>query len=61
MRFHEAMKEPDRLKFRADMQKELEDHVLHKNWKVIPIHSLTPNKQPLPMVWSMERKRNPLG
>ena len=61
MRLHEAMKEPDRLQFLAAMQKEIEDHVLHKHWKLIPLHSLHPNKRPLPMVCSMKRKRNPLG
>ena len=43
------------------MQKELECHVLRKHWKLIPLRYLPPNKQPLPMVWSMKRKRNPLG
>ena len=60
MRLHEPMKEPDRLQLLAAMQKELEDHVLRKHWKVIPLHFLPPNKQPLPMVWSMKRKHNPL-
>ena len=43
------------------MKKELEDHVLRKHWEVVPLRSLPPNKRPLPMVWSMERKHNPLG
>ena len=51
MRLHEAMKEPDQLQFLAAMQKDLEDQVLLKHWKVIPLHSLPPNKLPLTMVW----------
>ena len=43
------------------MQKELEDHVLRKHWKAIPLNFLPPNKRPLPMVWSMKRKHNRLG
>ena len=50
MRLHEAMKKPYRLQFLPVMQKELEDHVLSKHWKVIPLRSLSPNKRPLPMV-----------
>ena len=50
MRLHEAMKETDRLQFLAAMKKELEDHVLHKNWKLIPLHYLPTNKRSLPMV-----------
>ena len=61
MRLHEAMKEPDQLQFLEAMQKDLEDHILHKHWKLIPLRSLPPIKQPLTMVWSMKRKRNPLG
>ena len=29
--------------------------------KLIPLRSLPPNKRPLPMVWSMKCKHNPLG
>ena len=43
------------------MQKDLEDHVICKHWKLILLRSLPHNKRPLPMVWSMKRKRNPLG
>ena len=61
MRLYESMKEPDQLQFLAAVQKELEDHVLCKHWKVIPLNSLPPNKRPLPMVCSIKRKRNPFG
>ena len=60
MRLHVAMKQPDQLQLIADIQKDLEYHSLCKHWKVIPLLSLTPNKQPLPMVWSKKRKQNPL-
>ena len=58
---HEATKQPDRLQSVTSMQKELEDNVLCKHWKLIPLWSLPTNKRPLPMVCSMKRKRNPLG
>ena len=37
MRFNEAMKQHDQLKLLVDMQKELEDQVLCKYWKVITL------------------------
>ena len=46
--------------FLSAMQKDIEDHVLRKHWKVITLHSLPPKKWPLSMVWSMKRKSNPL-
>ena len=60
MRLHVAMKQPDRLQLIADIQKDLEYHFLCKHWKVIPLWSPPPNKQPLLMVWSKKRKQNPL-
>lgn len=61
MHLEEAMKQPDRDKFIEAMRKELEDHINRKHWKVVPLKSVPKGKIPLPMVWSMKRKRDPLG
>ena len=61
MYLHEALQQPDRDKFIEAIEKELDDHILRKHWKVIPLCNVPKGKNPLPMVWSMKRKRNPLG
>ena len=43
------------------MRKELNDHITRGHWKVIPMKCVPKHKRPLPMVWSMKRKRNPVG
>lgn len=43
------------------MHKELRDHIDRKHWKIVPLKSVPKDKVPLPMVWSMKRKRDPLG
>jgi hypothetical protein len=59
MTLDEALKEPDRDQFVEAMRKELQDHV--ERWKVIPRKAVPNHKIPIPMVWSMKRKRNPVG
>ncbi|MEM7283838.1 MAG: reverse transcriptase domain-containing protein, partial [Pseudomonadota bacterium] len=61
MNLDEAMKQPDRDKFIEAMYKELNDHIQRKHWKVIPMKSVPRGRVPIPMVWSMKRKRNPVG
>jgi hypothetical protein len=61
MTLQEALKEPDRDEFIKAMTKELTDHVDRKHWKVVPRKSIPAHKLPIPMVWSMKRKRNPVG
>jgi hypothetical protein len=61
MTLDEALKEPDREPFIEAMRKELEDHVGRKHWKVVPWKTVPSHKIPIPMVWSMKRKRNPIG
>ena len=56
-----ALQQHDRKDFIKAMYKELQDHVDRKHWKVVPAKSVPPNKVPIPMVWSMKRKRNPIG
>lgn len=61
MTMAEAMNQPDREEFVKAMHKELNDHVQRKHWKVVPRKSMPLYKKALPMVWSMKRKRDPLG
>ena len=61
MHMSEALQQPDREEFIAAMKKELSDHIKRRHWKVVPLKSIQKGKRPLPMVWSMKRKRNPLG
>ena len=61
MTFDEAMASPDRIQFIAAMQKELLDHIGRGHWKIVPLSSIPPGKRPIPMVWSMKCKRDPLG
>lgn len=61
MTLDEALKQPDRDEFIKAMKKELMDHIERKHWKVVPIKNIPAPKKPIPMVWSMKRKRDPLG
>lgn len=61
MTLEEALKQPDRDEFVKAMHKELMDHIVRKHWKVVPVKSVPKPKRPIPMVWSMKRKRDPLG
>ena len=61
MYLEEAMRAPDRERFIEAMYKELLDHVNRKHWLVVPLKSVPAHKIPIPMVWSMKRKRNPIG
>ena len=61
MTYDEAMTSPDRLHFIAAMDKELRDHIDRGHWKVVPLSAVPPDKRPIPMVWSMKCKRDPLG
>jgi hypothetical protein len=57
----EAMNQPDKEQFLLAMKKELEDRIARKHWKVVPVSTVPTHKRCLPMVWSMKRKRNPVG
>jgi len=61
MTLDEALRQPDREEFIKAMHKELSDHIGRKHWKVVPIRSIPHGRTPIPMVWSMKRKRNPIG
>jgi hypothetical protein len=61
MYLEEAMKQQDREHFIKAMYKELEDHIRRKYWVIVPLKLVPSHKTPLPMVWSMKRKCNPIG
>ena len=61
MTLREALQQRDRHEFIKAMEKELRDHINRKHWKVVPLKSIPVVKHAIPMVWSMKRKRNPIG
>ena len=61
MYLHEALRQPDKHKFLEAIKKELNDHINRKHWKVMKLKRVPKNRTIHPMVWSMKRKRNPLG
>jgi hypothetical protein len=61
MTLDEALCASDRDQFVEAMKKERNDHTDRKHWKVIPASSVPKHKVPLPMVWAMKRKHNPVG
>ena len=56
-----AMQQPDRDKFIAAMTRELGQHTELKHWKVIHKSQVPKNAKPIPMVWTLRRKRDPAG
>ena len=61
MTLDEALRQPDRDEFIKAMHKEIDDHVRRKHWKVVHKSVVPKGRIPIPMVWSMKRKRNPIG
>jgi hypothetical protein len=61
MAIQEALVQPDREHFIKAMSKELQDHGNRRHWKIVPLKTVPTHKVPIPMVWSMKRKRNPVG
>ena len=61
MTLDEAMRAPDREEFIKAMHKELNDHIERKHWKIVPSKTIPHHKRAIPMVWSMRRKRDPVG
>ena len=61
MHLHEALQQEDREQFIKAMTEELKSHINRKHWKIVPLKSVPEGKRCLPMVWSMKRKKNPLG
>ena len=64
MTLKEALQEPDADKFIEAMEKEVEDHVKRGHWKLVTTAEMFAagyKTKPIMLVWSMKRKRNPLG
>jgi hypothetical protein len=59
MYHHQAMKQPDREKFKEAMQKECEAHYNEGNYKLIKRDKLPERATLLSSVWQMKRKRKP--
>ena len=57
MYHHEAMKAPHRDQFKRAMDKELEDHIAHRHWELVPRSEVPKGMRVLNMVWAMRRKR----
>ena len=56
-----AMQQPDRDKFISAMARELGQHTELKHWNVIHKSQDPKNAKPIPMVWTLRRKRDPAG
>ena len=56
-----SLQQLDRHEFIKFMEKELRYHIDQKHWIVIPPRSIPSGKHYIPMLWSMKRKRDPLG
>ena len=56
-----AMQQPDRDRFIAAMARELGQHTELKHWRVIHKSQVPKNAKPIPMVWTLRRKRDPAG
>ena len=61
MTLDEALHQPDPDEFIKVMHKEIDDHIHCKHWKVVPKSVVPKGCIPIPMVWSMKRKCNPIG
>jgi hypothetical protein len=59
MYHHQAMKQPDREKFKEAMQKECEAHYKEGNYKLIKRDKLSEGATLLSSVWQIKRKRKP--
>ena len=60
----EALNEPDAHKFLEAMVKEVDDHVECKHWRLVTDEEMRRSgckDRPIVAVWSMRRKRSPLG
>ena len=56
MYHHQAMKQPDREKFKEAMQKECEAHYKEGNYKLIKRNELPEGATLLSSVWQMKKK-----
>ena len=64
MTLKQALQEPDADCFLKAMSKEVKDHEDRDHWFVVTVHQMIRSgykTKPIMAVWSMKRKRNPLG
>ena len=64
MTLKQALQEPDADQFLLAMEKEVNDHVTRKHWKLVTNDDMRKagyKGKPIMAVWPMKRKRNPLG
>ena len=59
MYYHQAMREPDKEKFKEAISKECEDHFRMSNYKLISVDQVPKDATLLSSVWQMKRKRKP--
>ena len=58
MYMHEAMREPDKVKFLKAMEKEVEDQIKNGNYSIVNKNDVPKSSTILPAVWQMKRKRD---
>ena len=56
-----AMQQPDQDKFIDAMAQELRQHTKLKHWKIVHKSQVLKTTKPLPMVWTLQCKRDPAG
>ena len=56
-----ALAQPDHDKFIGAMEKELKQHSELKHWRIVHNSQVPRNAKPIPMVWTLHRKRDPAG
>ena len=56
-----ALAQPDRDNFIGAMEKELKQHSELKHWRIVHRSQVPRNAKPIPMVWTLRRKRDPAG
>jgi hypothetical protein len=58
MYFHQAIRQPDREEFIKAIIKEINDHIKHKHWVLVPREQVPKGMKILDSVWAMKRKRD---
>ena len=58
MYFDQGMREPDSDQFVHTVIKELNDHISHKHWELVPRSEVPKHIKIIPSAWSLKRKRD---
>ena len=58
MYMHEAIREPDKVKFLKAMEKEVEDQMKNGNYSIVNKNDIPKSSTILPTVWQMKQKRD---